>query len=340
MKMVRLLFFFLLAVLVVVMALTLILPTSQKVERSVVINAPAAVIYQELIKLENFNKYSVWAQQDSAATYTLSGTDGTVGAVSSWSGHPEISGDGKIEITALEENKSVTHQLHFTRPKEGNASSVFSLMENNGLTTVTWNFALATPRPWNIFNLFYSMDKEMGKDFEYGLSALKKAIESTNGIANTTTYEVNRMDFPATTFAVIRQKINWNDIQPFFAEHLPIIYKEALKANASPGTAAGLFYTWDEKNQQTDLAAAFPVNKDSRINNNIINLTGIPASKAIYVNYFGDYDKAAGAINNLNTFINTKKLKQKYPIIWQYITDPALEKDTAKWLTKIVYLIE
>ena len=36
---------------------------------------------------------------------------------------------------------------------------------------------MATPRPWNIFNLFYSLDKQMGKDFEDGLTALKNIIE-------------------------------------------------------------------------------------------------------------------------------------------------------------------
>jgi effector-binding domain-containing protein len=35
-----------------------------------------------------------------------------------------------------------------------------------------------------------------------------------------------------------------------------------------------------------------------------------------------------------------KNLKQKTPIIEQYISGPANEKDTAKWLTKIVFLVE
>ncbi len=178
MKLGRLLLFFLLAVIVTTAAMSFMLPTSQKIERSIVINASSVTIYNELIKLDNFNKFSVWSQQDSTAIYILAGTDGTVGASTSWKGSPEISGEGKIEIKALEPNRKVVHRLNFTQPKKGTAESIFTLNETNkATTTVTWTFNMATPRPWNIFNLLYSLDKQMGKDFEDGLKAMKTMIE-------------------------------------------------------------------------------------------------------------------------------------------------------------------
>lgn len=154
--------------------------TSQKVEKSVTINAPAAVIFEQVVKLGNFNKWSVWNREDSSVQHTLIGIDGTVGAATSWKGHPEISGEGKMEITAIEKNKKVVHIINFISPRKNKATSVLLLNETDRtVTTVTWQFTIATPRPWNIFNLFYSMDKEMGKDFEDGLSLLKTLIEKT-----------------------------------------------------------------------------------------------------------------------------------------------------------------
>jgi hypothetical protein len=168
-------------VLLVTIGLSFMLPTHQKVKRSIEINASAPVIYEQLIKLENFNRFAVWSQQDSSAVYTLTGTDGTVGAASSWKGSPYISGEGKIEITELVTNRKVGHHLEFTQPKKGKANSVFELLETNKeKTTVDWTFTMATPRPWNIFNLFYSVDKQKGKDFEDGLAALKKLVELSN----------------------------------------------------------------------------------------------------------------------------------------------------------------
>lgn len=340
MKFLKPFFFFLLAVLAVTVVLSLLMPTQQKIERSATINAPAAFIYQQLIKLENFNTYSVWSQQDSTIKYTLTGSDGTVGASTSWTGDPEISGKGKIEIVLLEENKTIKHKLSFTQPKKGTAESAFTLNETNGVTTVTWNFELATPRPWNIFNLFYSLDKNMGKDFEESLAMLKTAIEKINGTAPAKTYTVQLMNFPATSYAMIRQQVKWSDLLSFFEEHLPIVYQEVQNANASPGTATGLIYEWDQKNQQADIAAAVPVADGTKIDNPIVQATNIPASKAVFVNYSGAYDKLPDAYNSIRQYLSDNKLKEKIPSIEQYISGPTNEKDTSKWLTKIVFLVE
>lgn len=181
MKGIRLVFFFILAVVIITVALSFMQPTSQKVEKEIVINTPPSLIYDQLIKLQHFHSFSVWSQQDSSAVYSFTGEDGKVGATSSWKGSPEISGEGKIEIIALESNRKVKHELHFTKPRKGNAESTFTLHQTEkSATTVKWVFELATPRPWNIFNIFSSLDEKMGDDFETGLQSLKTLIELSN----------------------------------------------------------------------------------------------------------------------------------------------------------------
>ena len=178
MKALRLLLFFLLALIVTVAALSFIEPTHQKVERSVSINAPAEKIYVLLSHLSTFREISVWSKQDSTAVYTITGTDGTTGASLGWKGHPEISGEGAITIKTLDRPRFIAHDWKFDSPKKGTANSVFTLQQTDpSLTKVTWTFYLDTPRPWNIFNLFSSLDKQMGADFEAGLATLKKLAE-------------------------------------------------------------------------------------------------------------------------------------------------------------------
>ncbi len=340
MKTLKIFFFFLLSVLAVTAVLSLLMPTHQKVVRSITINAPASVIYQQLIKLENFNKYNVWSQRDSSAKFTMTGTDGTVGAGSSWAGNPEISGEGKIEITVLEENRKIAHHISFIKPRKAKAESAFTLQESNGKTTVIWNFELATPRPWNIFNLFYSLDKKMGKDFEEGLTILKTAIEKMNGTAAMKSYTVEQMNFPATTFAAVRQVVKWSDLTSFYMQHYPVLFEEIQKANASPGGTCSLFYSWDEKNQQTDVAAAVPVSADFKSNNSIVQTIHIPASKAVYVNYYGSYDKLPDTYASIRKYIADNKLEEVSISIEQYLVDPSKEKDSSKWLTKVVFLVK
>jgi uncharacterized protein YndB with AHSA1/START domain len=185
MKHLKLLGVFLLSVIATITILSFFTATSQRVEKSVTINAPAAVIFEQLVKLENFNKWSVWNREDSSVQHTITGIDGTVGAATSWKGHPEISGEGKMEITFIEKDKKVTHLINFIKPEKNKAESVLELNETNpGETTVTWKFTIVTPRPWNIFNLFYSMDKQMGKDFADGLLLLKTLIEKSKTVSS------------------------------------------------------------------------------------------------------------------------------------------------------------
>lgn len=340
MKSVKQILTFLVFVLISASILSLITPASQKVEKTITINAQASLVYEQLSKLTNFNKWSVWSSQDSSATYTLEGTDGTPGASITWKGDPLISGNGKMQIKTLEPNRKVVQTLQFSKPRKAKGTSTFTLTENNGMTTVVWEFNMNTPRPWNIYNLFYSMDKEMGNDFEKGLFALKEISEKQSGTAPKQMYEVTTMNFPATSFAMIRQEIKWTDITSFFAQHIPLLYEEARKNNVTAGAATGLYYVWDEKNQQTDIAAAVPVAAGTGMQNSIIRIENIAASKAVYVNYTGAYDNIGEAHSGLDRYIAEKKLIQKSPVIEQYIKGPANEKDTAKWLTKVVYLVE
>lgn len=169
---------FLFCVALVTMGLSLILPDYQEAKRSIRINAPAELIYEKLKSLEEFNRFSTWSKEDSGTQFTTTGRDGTVGASIAWKGHPMISGEGNISITELVPGRKVGHRIDFIKPKKGKANSVFDLAPAAGSTDVTWTFRLATPRPRNIFNLFYKMEKERGQEFEDGLKMLKKRIEN------------------------------------------------------------------------------------------------------------------------------------------------------------------
>jgi Polyketide cyclase / dehydrase and lipid transport len=342
---------FLLFVLIATAILSLLMPTKQKVERSITINAPAALIYEQLSRLENFNKWSVWTSQDPLAKYSLGGNDGTVGATSTWTGDPGLSGEGKMEITALEPGKKVAHSIQLKKPKKINATSLFTLSEGSGATIVTWNFEMATPRPWNIFNLFYSMDKEMGKDFETSLAALKEITERTTGtaIVPVKTFEVQRMDFPATRYALIRQEVKWVDIEAFFDQHIPIIIEETRRNNIETGPRTHFYYKWDEKNQLADVAAAVSIPSGKSITHNIIQALDIDASKAIFTEYgLPDY-QLADARASLDKYLIKNKLTKKEPVIEEYTFRSAkpgiLRNDPEKKLrssalTQVIYLVE
>lgn len=319
--------------------LSIVLPTNQRIERSIVIDAKRAEVYEHLSRLDNFNKWAVWSSNDSTIKNTITGTDGTLGAYNTWVGDPGISGEGKMTITQLEINEEIKHDIVFLKPQAMNAKSEFNLSDVNGQTKVIWTFEIATPRPWNIFNLFSDMGKRMGKDFETGLRNLKAAIERTSvATASVRTWQVMPLNFPATSYISYRQQVNADDRAAFYSLHFPRLYVEAVKQNATPGSPSCLFYQWD--NAGGDIAAGIPVAPGVTSTSDSIQVIDLAGSKAVYVDYYGAYHRTADAYKSIDQYLEANGLKKKMPIIEQYIIDPATEKDTARWLTKIIFLVE
>lgn len=322
--------------------LSFFLPVEQKIEKSVTINAPVAEVYKNISSLNKFNSWSVWSQGDSSLRNTYSEKDGMTGAKATWTGDPAISGKGEMEIISLKENKEAVFAIRFMEPKKIDARSTITLEEKNGQTVVTWRFTVPTPRPWNISNLFYKMEKQMGGDFEQGLTNLKKLTEpNTPQMAKTPAYTVEQINFPATLYAGMRQKMGWSEIPQFLSSHFNHI-DGVLQNIQVPGNGhAGLFYEWDNKNQTTDMAAAVAIPDGTELESQLsIKPVTIEASKAISVNFYGDYSKTEAAYESLEKFLKENKLTKKQPVIEQYLTNPASVKDTAQWHTKIIFLVE
>lgn len=325
------------------MILMLILPTRQVVTKSIMINAKPADVYEYLSKLNNFNKWAIWndAENDSTIRHNITGTDGTLGATSTWLG--EEAGEGKIQITSLEINQEIEHAITFIRPDKRNAKSEFDLEPMAGnRTKVTWTFEIATPRPGNIFNLFSNLEVRMGDAFEEGLTNLKNVLEASNtaGATQKQTYEVQQLNFSGSEYAVYRQDdVKWNEIAIFFEQYRPRVADEAGKAGGNPQTASGLFYSWDDLNQKTDVAAAYTVNEGTKMANDSFTVVSIPASKAIYVDHYGDPSKTEAAYKQIDEYVKQNELKKKSPVIEQYLVGPE-SGDMAKWKTRIILLVE
>jgi effector-binding domain-containing protein len=322
--------------------LSFFLPAVQKIERSITINAPIGEVYKNISSLRQFNSWSVWNQGDSSLRNTYSEKDGMVGAKATWAGDPEISGKGEMEIISLTENKESVLAFRFIEPNNINATSGITLEEKNGQTVVTWIFTVPTPRPWNISNLFFKLDKQMGKDFEQSLTNLKKLSEPlTPQKTGKAAFTVEQINFPATVYAGMRQTMAWGEIPQFLHSHFNHINGVLQNIQVTGNGYAGLFYEWDNKTQTTDLAAVVAIPADTKLEPQLsIKAFTIEASKAISVNFYGDHTKTEAAYESLEKFLKENKLTKKQPVIEQYFTDPDIVKDTAQWQTKIIFLVE
>lgn len=336
-KTIRLLFFFFISVLLITMLLSWLMPLSQSVDKTISINAPATDVYAQIAPLEQFNQWSVWNLDDSTVKHTITGTDAEAGAKSTWKGDPDISGEGQIEIRTAEPGKKVEQAIHFWSPRKNEARSAFTLQEQNGITTVSWHFEVETPRPWNIFNMFSGLDKQMGAAFDSSLALLKKRTEKTSAVTHPG-YAILEMEWPDMPFAMIRQEIRQTDVPAFVQRHFPLLYEEASRQKTEPGNASVLYFNTPGQTASADIATALPLPPGKELGSAVIRTEKLNASRAIYTDYFGDPKQTALALDALRRYMATKEWKEKAPVIEQYLNNREREPDTLKWKTRVILL--
>ncbi|MEO8647560.1 MAG: SRPBCC family protein, partial [Acidobacteriota bacterium] len=136
-------------------------------------------VFQYLKHLKNQNSWGPWYKKDPTMVHEFRGTDGSPGFVSSWNSTNDEVGEGEQEIKKITEGERIDTELRFKRPFESK-SDAYLITEAAGdrQTHVRWGFTGDMPRPLNLMALVYDLDKEVGKDFESGLSTLKTTLES------------------------------------------------------------------------------------------------------------------------------------------------------------------
>ena len=150
-----------------------------KVEREVTINRPNSDVFAYVKKLKNQRYWGTWFKKDPAMKQEFKGEDGYVGFVSAWkSENPEV-GEGEQEIKKIIEGAQFDTELRFIRPFTSTNQALLTTEATGASSTkVRWVFTGSMPRPMNIMMLMMDMDKEVGKDFEEGLSNLKQILET------------------------------------------------------------------------------------------------------------------------------------------------------------------
>jgi hypothetical protein len=181
----RLLFRVLLILLILLAVIGLLLPSSARVERSILIDAPASAIFPHLNNMRAFHAWSPWSDIDPDTQYRFEGPDQGVGSRMSWqSGHNQV-GQGSQEITASVPDQRVEMQLEFGN--KGSGSAAFLLEPEGPATRVRWQFS--TVFGWDLFGRYVGLmlDSMIGTSYKKGLEELKSRVESQPPTASSPT---------------------------------------------------------------------------------------------------------------------------------------------------------
>ena len=176
----QLLLYILAVIVLIIIIMVIIAPNDFSVNRSIIINRPHTEVFQYLKRVKNQDQWSPWKKKDPNMTQEFVGEDGTIGFKSKWKGNKDV-GEGEQEILTIIENELIESQLRFFKPwKSESIGTLLVDKVEDDQTLVTWGFSGRNPIPFNVFMLFFNMDKTVGKDFEEGLADLKKILEHKN----------------------------------------------------------------------------------------------------------------------------------------------------------------
>ena len=178
MNIIKKIFFGVLGIIVLALIVALFMPKKYAVERELTINKPIDSVFNYVKYLKNQNEFSVWTNIDPNMKSTFKGTDGTVGAISSWESEVKNVGIGEQEITKITEGKRLDFELRFKEPMNDTAMGFMSTeMVSDNQTKVKWGINGEIPYPVNIMLPFMSIDQIVGKDLQQGLENLKAKME-------------------------------------------------------------------------------------------------------------------------------------------------------------------
>jgi Polyketide cyclase / dehydrase and lipid transport len=167
----------LLAVLVaVILGLAVTKPDSFSVQRKTSIQAPPDKIFPLIDDFHNWNSWSPWEKLDPAMNRTHSGAASGEGAVYEWDGNSKV-GKGRMEIMDVSPPSKVAIKLDFIKPFGGHNIAEFTLDPQGDSTNVTWEMHGPAPFVSKVMQVFTSMDKLIGKEFDSGLANLKTIAE-------------------------------------------------------------------------------------------------------------------------------------------------------------------
>lgn len=160
------------ATLLVLAVMGLLLPTHYRVERTILINAPAAMVHPWVEDLQRWPSWANWNRSDPTLVTTYAEVSRGAGAGEAW--HSERAGSGTRKIVHSDAQNGVEFD---TQLGDGTlCKGIVRYKESAGTTTVTWSDEGQLPRLVGGFSKG-AFEDTIGEHMDEGLKRLKRIVE-------------------------------------------------------------------------------------------------------------------------------------------------------------------
>lgn len=336
MKVIKFILWTLLIIVGVLLIYSLVAPKSYTVDKSITIEAPHDLVYEQAVHWDNFQEWSTRSELDSDMEVEFQGNFGEVGSSYTWNGNDDA-GSGKQEITSASD-ELVEIDLTFKEPFESEAKTSFMFDEQDEGIEVTWGMSGDMAWPMNVMTPF--IKNSIGEDYEKGLEALKERCEAIAEKEIVDGYRIRMVELNEQKYIGKRGTIDWADFQSFNANTYRRLYPALAKAEIAPtGPATNFYFVWDEENQKTDMMVALPIDGSAEEIKGFDYFT-VENGQALQTDYMGDYEGLGAAHEAIDKYIKANNVGAGNVAIEVYLTNPEEVENPDNWKTRIIYPIQ
>ncbi|MDZ4668189.1 MAG: SRPBCC family protein [bacterium] len=321
----------------ILLIVSIFLPSEKTIERSIHINAKPARIFPLINEFKQWNKWSPWHQKDTNTQYTYNNVESGKGATLTYkSAHSEV-GHGVLTI----HNSSLDSLVELTLEMDnaGKATRTFLLQETDSGTNLTWRF-YKTTKDMPIYVVPFTklilpfIENFVGPDYESGLANLKRYMEA-NPVISIGDFDAEIRDFSGLNYVGIRSKIKGENISAtleiFYANLLEELKKKNIKTSGNPFTI-----NYFARGDTFDIMAAIPCDEPNSYNPPIVS-GNLPANKWLVIKYLGAYNQIGTLYSKGFEYLAHQNYKPVGAPMEFYFTDPKTELDSNKWYTELVF---
>lgn len=174
MRLIKMFLFVLVGMFAVITIIGLLIPSSVKISRGVIVNADSSKVYNELSDVKDWNKWLPWITADSGAVVQTSAVTNAPGAYFKWKGI-KLSSAGTLTLQSVKPDEVlVLHEIKDMNTSEG-GFRIRSISSNT--TEVLWYMEYKLKwYPWERFYGIF-LDKIVGSAFEQGLEQFRNYTE-------------------------------------------------------------------------------------------------------------------------------------------------------------------
>lgn len=314
-------------------------PNTFEVSRTRTINAPAAVIYDNVIDFKNWKNWSSWAEADKDIKITLPQLTSGVKGSYSWE---DKDGIGTMKTLETVTNTSIKQEMQFADFPPSDINWDFKSIPN-GTTEVTWTISgKDLPFGFKAFTLFSGgMEKQIAPHYERSLEKLDSIVISDMNKYSITVNGVTNHSGGYYLYNTSSCKID--ELANKISQMLPKVIKFTAENNITQAGKPFVNYIkWDVENNAAIFSSCIPTTE------RVITLEGdiitgeLPRFKAIKTTLKGNHSNLNEAWETTKKYIlkNGFEATENGPMIEAYITDKKNNPNPANWITEIYIAIK